>query len=377
MKISTIALSASLITIQSHMGTSYTTTQMIATPILSFPVATQNENCYKRTMKFRIFPSLLSAALILSISTGCIISHCTTPGDETAPASTVRPGLERELKKDVRYLAKTCHPRPAGYEKNQAKAVEYIARSLADSGAKVTYQPFSADKRPFVNVSAVFPGKSAKRVIVGAHYDTCGDTPGADDNASGVAGLLALGRMLKGISPQYTIELIAYANEEPPYFATEHMGSAQHARKLYTEQIGVKAMICLEMIGYFSDKENSQTYPGPGMGTLYPDKGNFIAIVGNWNSVRLGRDIQKSMRPFLPTVRLNLPQIKGMCMDFSDHRNFWAKDMPAVMITDTSFFRNPNYHQPGDLPETLDYRRMAQVVCGVHQAVLHLAAEEK
>ncbi|WP_330935414.1 M28 family peptidase [Akkermansia sp. RCC_12PD] len=152
-------------------------------------------------MKFRIFPSLLSAALILSISTGCIISHCTTPGDETAPASTVRPGLERELKKDVRYLAKTCHPRPAGYEKNQAKAVEYIARSLADSGAKVTYQPFSADKRPFVNVSAVFPGKSAKRVIVGAHYDTCGDTPGADDNASGVAGLLALGRMLKGISP--------------------------------------------------------------------------------------------------------------------------------------------------------------------------------
>lgn len=192
-----------------------------------------------------------------------------------------------------------------------------------------------------------------------------------------MAGLLALGRMLKGISPQYTIELIAYANEEPPYFATEHMGSAQHARKLYTEQIGVKAMICLEMIGYFSDKENSQTYPGPGMGTLYPDKGNFIAIVGNWNSVRLGRDIQKSMRPFLPTVRLNLPQIKGMCMDFSDHRNFWAKDMPAVMITDTSFFRNPNYHQPGDLPETLDYRRMAQVVCGVHQAVLHLAAEEK
>lgn len=98
-------------------------------------------------MKCRVFLSLLSAALILSISTGCIISHCTTPGDGTAPASTVRPGLEGELKKDVRYLAKTCHPRPAGYEKNQAKAVEYIARSLADTGAKVTCQPFTADKR--------------------------------------------------------------------------------------------------------------------------------------------------------------------------------------------------------------------------------------
>lgn len=328
-------------------------------------------------MKLRVYLSLFSALAILTVSTGCIISHCTTPAASGAPAVAVRPGLEQELKKDVRYLAKDCHPRPAGYEKNQARAVQYIARSLADSGATVTYQPFTADKRTFVNVSAVFPGKSAKRIIVGAHYDTCGDTPGADDNASGVAGLLALGRMLKGVSPHCTIELIAYANEEPPYFGTEQMGSAQHARKLYTEQIGVKAMICLEMIGYFSDKENSQSYPAAGMGALYPDKGDFIAIVGNWDSVRLARTIQKNMQAFLPTVRLNLPEIKGMCMDFSDHRNFWAKDLPAVMITDTSFFRNPNYHQPGDLPETLDYARMAQVVRGVHQAVLHLAQDGK
>ena len=326
-------------------------------------------------MKLRVYLSLFSALAILTVSTGCIISHCTTPAAGGAPA--VRPGLEQELKKDVLYLAKTCHPRPAGYEKNQARAVQYIARSLSESGATVTYQPFTADKRTFVNVSAVFPGKSAKRVIVGAHYDTCGSTPGADDNASGVAGLLALGRMLKGISPHDTIELIAYANEEPPYFGTEQMGSAQHAQKLYTEQIGVKAMICLEMIGYFSDRENSQSYPAAGMGALYPDKGDFIAIVGNWDSVRLARTVQKNMQSFLPTVRLNLPEIKGMCMDFSDHRNFWAKDLPAVMITDTSFFRNPNYHQPGDLPETLDYRRMAQVVRGVHQAVLHLAADGK
>lgn len=328
-------------------------------------------------MKLRVYLSLFSAIFIFAVSTGCIISHSTALGDGAMAGSTVRPGLARELEKDVRYLAKDCYPRPVGYEKNQARAVAYIARSLADTGAQVTRQPFTADRKTFVNISAVFPGKSARRVIVGAHYDACGDTPGADDNASGVAGLLALGRMLKGISPHNTIELIAYANEEPPYFGTEHMGSAQHAQKLYTEQIGVKAMICLEMIGYFSDKENSQTYPASGMGAIYPDKGDFIAIVGNWDSVKLARDIQKSMRPFLPTVRLNLPQVKGMCLDFSDHRNFWAKDMAAVMVTDTSFFRNPNYHQRSDLPETLDYRRMAQVVRGVHQAVLHLAADEK
>lgn len=328
-------------------------------------------------MKLRFYLSLCSALAVLTVSTGCIISHCTTPADGGAPAAAVRPELEQELEKDVRHLSQDCHPRPAGNEKNQARAVRYIARSLAASGATVTYQPFTADKHAFVNVSAVFPGKSAKRVIVGAHYDTCGDTPGADDNASGVAGLLALGRMLKGISPHCTIELIAYANEEPPYFGTEQMGSAQHAQKLYMEQIGVKAMLCLEMIGYFSDRENSQSYPAAGMGALYPDKGNFIAIVGNWNSVKLARTVQKSMQPFLPTVRLNLPEIKGMCMNFSDHRNFWAKNLPAVMITDTSFFRNPNYHQRGDLPETLDYRRMAQVVRGVHQAVLHLATDGK
>ncbi len=325
-------------------------------------------------MHLRFYLSLFSALAVLTLSSGCVISHCTTPADAGAPVATVRPGLVQELKKDVRFLAKDCHPRSAGHEKNQSKAVKYIAQSLLESGATVTYQPFTADKRTFVNISAVFPGKSARRVIVGAHYDTCGNTPGADDNASGIAGLLALGRMLKGISPLDTIELIAYANEEPPYFGTEQMGSAQHAQKLYTEQIGVKAMICLEMIGYFSDKKNSQSYPAAGMGALYPDKGDFIAVVGNWDSISLARTIQTAMRPFLPTVRLNLPEIKGMCMDFSDHRNFWAKGLPAVMITDTSFFRNSNYHQAGDLPETLDYRRMAQVVRGVHQAVLQLAA---
>lgn len=315
--------------------------------------------------------------ITLTIFTGCILSHCTTnPDGSKAPTARITPGLADELKQDVVYLAKHCHPRPAGYQKNQAKAVDYIAKTLSSTGAKVTLQPFTADKKQFVNVSGVFPGKSAKRIIIGAHYDTCGDTPGADDNASGVAGLLALGRMLKGIVPYYTIELIAYANEEPPYFNTPHMGSAQHAQKLYTEQIGVKAMICLEMIGYFSDKEKSQSYPAPGMSAIYPDKGNFIAVVGNLDSINLAKALQKNLKPFIATVRLNLPQIKGMNMDFSDHRNFWAKNWPAVMITDTSFFRNPHYHSRSDQPETLDYQRMAQVIQGIHEAVLHLSMNE-
>lgn len=113
-------------------------------------------------MKLRVYLSLFSALAILTVSTGCIISHCTTPAAGGAPAAAVRPGLEQELKKDVLYLAKTCHPRPAGYEKNQARAVQYIARSLSESGATVTYQPFTADKRTFVNVSAVFPANPPK-----------------------------------------------------------------------------------------------------------------------------------------------------------------------------------------------------------------------
>lgn len=217
----------------------------------------------------------------------------------------------------------------------------------------------------------VIPGREEGRIIIGAHYDACGDTPGADDNASGVAGLIETARLLKGIQPQYTIELVAYANEEPPYFKTVHMGSAHHARLMAESKTKVHGMLCLEMIGYYSDQEKSQNYPSSSLSWIYPDKGNFIAVLGNWGSVSLARTVQKALEGHMPTVRLNAPELTG-AFSLSDHINYWQYGMPAVMITDTAFYRNANYHQSTDTPDTLDYERMARVVQGVASAVRQL-----
>ncbi len=320
-----------------------------------------------------LFFSCLALIFICSLSS-CIITDSTVPPHPQI-APRVPAGLAAQLKRDVSYLSVDCAPRSASHPKNQAKTVRYIADAFSKTGAEVKLIPFTAAKKTFVNVSAIFPGKTDKRIIVGAHYDTCGDTPGADDNAGAVAGLLALANMLKGSRHDCAIELIAYANEEPPFFRTGDMGSARHAKAIIADKIDVKAMLCLEMIGYFSDEEGSQSYPIPGMELFFPDKGNFIAIIGNWDSITPARHIQRSMKPYIPTVRLNMPAIGDSGLDFSDHRNFWAAGLPAVMITDTSFYRNPNYHEPTDTPNTLDYARMAKTVAGIYQAVISLAKD--
>ncbi len=310
----------------------------------------------------------LGIACFGMLSSCMLISQCTDAPTRTARSNTA---LEARLKRHVEYLAVTCHPRSSANPVQQKAVVDYIARSLRESGGNVDFQTFRADNRAYVNVRSVIPGREEGRIIIGAHYDACGDTPGADDNASGIAGLLETARLLKGIKPRYTIELVAYANEEPPYFKTAHMGSAHHAQLMAESKTKVHGMICLEMIGYYSDREKSQNYPSSSLSWIYPDKGNFIAVLGNWGSVSLARQVQKSLESHIPTVRLNAPEATG-AFSLSDHINYWRHDMPAVMITDTAFYRNANYHQSTDTPDTLDYKRMASVVQGVAAAVRQL-----
>lgn len=285
---------------------------------------------------------------------------------ELSGEATERAG---RLERDVRFLSVDCHPRSDDFPENQNKVIRYLEKELRLYAPDVSCQKFEVAGRFYKNVRAVFPGRNPERVIVGAHYDSCGMTPGADDNASGVAGVLELARMLKNSQSEYTVELVLYANEEPPHYGTEDMGSYRHVQLLKEEGLVVKAMICLEMIGYFSDEPDSQDYPLYGMGLVFPDQGNFITLAGNWNSMGLAKILQQNLKPLIPTVRLNLPNIPGMCLDFSDHRNFWAAELPAVMVTDSSFFRNKNYHEEGDLPESLDYVKMEKVVQGVYRAV--------
>lgn len=303
------------------------------------------------------------------LSSCMLISQCT---DKPARTAAVEASLETRLREHVTYLAVTCHPRDSSHLRQQKAVVDYIARSLRESGGQVDFQTFMAEGRPYVNVRSVIPGSQEGRIIIGAHYDACGDTPGADDNASGIAGLLEVARLLKGMHPRYTIELVAYANEEPPFFKTKHMGSAHHAALMAESKTAVHGMIALEMIGFYSDRDKSQNYPSQTLSWVYPDKGNFIAVLGNWGSVSLARQLQQSLAEQMPTVRLNAPEFTG-AFGLSDHINYWEHDMPAVMITDTAFYRNVNYHQSTDTPDTLDYKRMALVVRGVAAAVRQLA----
>jgi hypothetical protein len=254
-------------------------------------------------------------------------------------------------------------------------ASEYIAKQWRGMGLTVDSQGFVADERAYHNLIVRFGGEDKERFLVGAHYDVCGEQPGADDNASAVAGLIEIARGLaaRDTSLDYSIELVAFTLEEPPYFRTPFMGSAVHARSLADAGVEIRGMISLEMIGYFSDKHGSQKFPAPLMGLVYPNTGNFIAVVGNLGSWRLTRAIKARMSGAceVPVWSMNAPTaVPGV--DFSDHLNYWSLGFDAVMVTDTAFYRNHSYHQPSDTPDTLDYERMAEVVTGVLAAVTSL-----
>jgi Zn-dependent M28 family amino/carboxypeptidase len=275
----------------------------------------------------------------------------------------------------VRALAERFHPRDAGHVANLDAAAAWLATELAATGARVNEQTWVTDGATYRNVVARVGPESAELVVVGAHYDVCEPLPGADDDASGVAGLLELARLLRERPPSGAVELVAYSLEEPPYYATPHMGSAHHAAALAESGVRVRAMLSLEMLGYFSDEPDSQRYPSAVLGWLYPARGDFIALVGNLGQTSLTLRVKGAMREAgtIPVESINAPQwVTGI--DFSDHRSYWAQGFPALMVTDTSFYRNPNYHEASDTPETLDYARMAQVVSAVQRAVQSLTS---
>lgn len=292
--------------------------------------------------------------------------------------STSRPSAAHvapdRLREHVVFLSETCHPRDWSQPVNLDRAAAYIAGVFRETGGEVAEQPFEVHGRTYRNVCVRFGPVDGPRVIVGAHYDACQGTPGADDNASGVAGLLELAGLLGRNPPAGTVELVAYTLEEPPFFRTSYMGSARHAGALAEAGIPVRAMIGLEMIGFFSDEAGSQSFPIPLLRLFYPGRGNFIGVVGNLSQRRLVRQIKIVMKGAtdLPVHSLNAPAfVPGV--DWSDHRCYWAYGFDAAMITDTAFLRNRAYHTTDDTADRLDYQRMAKVVIGVFEAVRWLA----
>ncbi|MCL7488058.1 MAG: M28 family peptidase [Desulfobulbaceae bacterium] len=276
------------------------------------------------------------------------------------------------LKEWVEFLAVDIGRRPAARPDLLRKAADRISAELAYFGFEVSRQPVPYRQTAHANIIAAPPGSNdadQPLLVVGAHYDSVSRSPGADDNASGIAGLLEIARLLRA-KPLPGLRLAAFCPEEPPAYRTRKMGSYVYAESLKKANVRLKGMICLEMIGYFRDEPGSQSYPLPLMNTIYPKKGNFIAIVGNIPSTRWTRRVRKAFAAGtdLPAESLNAPAIM-VGIDFSDHWSFNKFGFPAAMVTDTAFYRNPHYHLASDLPATLDYTRMAKVVDGLAAAV--------
>lgn len=260
---------------------------------------------------------------------------------------------------------------------NLERSVDYIANEFKNYGYEVSFQEYEVEDRKVKNIIATKYGtdQAGEIVLVGAHYDTC-KNPGADDNGSGIAGLLELARSIFDKPTKKTIKLIAFVNEEPPFFKTETMGSRVYARAAKERKDNIRAVVILECIGYYSDAPFSQRYPFL-LGLFYPNKGNYISVIGNFKSRLLVSEVAASFRtiPGLPveSVTLDLSPV----ISFSDHWSFWKEGYSAVMVTDTAFLRSRTYHRQSDTYEKLDYRKMAVVIEGLETFTLKKADEVK
>ncbi|OGQ77548.1 MAG: hypothetical protein A2289_08110 [Deltaproteobacteria bacterium RIFOXYA12_FULL_58_15] len=285
--------------------------------------------------------------------------------------------LAKELEKTIVVLANDMGPRHVGVPDLLERAAVFIESEFEGAGLQPTRQTYTAANIAVSNIEARLPSKNpnAKTIVVGAHYDTVPNTPGANDNGSGVAGVLALARRLATAPVGCHIRLLAFVNEEPPFFQSELMGSWVYARGCKERGEAIDGMISLETIGFFSDAKGSQNYPSP-FGALFPSEGNFIAFVGESGSSKWIKEVTRLFRENakLPSEGAALPAgLTGV--GWSDHWSFSQHGYEALMATDTAPFRYPHYHMPHDTPDQLDYHRMARVVDGVHQVLLALGAQ--
>jgi hypothetical protein len=299
------------------------------------------------------------------------------PGRKTAKAATLNEAevaLRAELAGDVKTLAGDIGERNLRRPAQLKAAAEFIEGSLSRAGFAPRRESYELRGQACHNIEVEIRGARPEILLVGAHYDSVFDCPGANDNGSGVAALLALARRFAGKPTGKTLRFVAFVNEEPPFFQTEEMGSLVYAKRCKERGDPIAAMISLETIGYFSDEPGSQKYPLPGFGLLYPSRGNFIGFAGDTRSRALLHAIVAAFRKTekLPCEGASLPAaIPGI--GWSDQWSFWQCGYPAVMVTDTAPFRYPHYHEPTDTPEKLDYDRFALVVSGMESVIAELA----
>jgi len=284
--------------------------------------------------------------------------------------------LREELRSDVQKLAGEIGERNMSRYPQLNAAADFIEDSFAGTGLHTHRESYDLHGRACHNIEAEVRGTSSEIVLIGAHYDSVFGCPGANDNGSGVAALLALARRFAGKSSTHALRFVAFVNEEPPYFLSSQMGSFVYAGRCKARGDKITVMISLETIGYFSDAPHSQTYPAPGLGAFYPKVGNFIGFVANTRSRALLRRTMSIFRAQkkIPSEGAALPAfIPGV--SWSDQWSFWQHGYPAIMITDTAPFRYPHYHLPTDTPDKLDYDRFALVVSAMQAVIVDLVRD--
>lgn len=319
--------------------------------------------------------------LLVVVISGGVLAMTAMPGRSHAgplePPSAWDRSLAVELRRHVQALAGDIGERNEAHPAELARAADYVARDL---GAWTTVARLGYRDGParLENIEGTIAGSNPRApvVVLGAHYDSVEGSPGANDNATGVAAMLVLARHFARRHPVSTIRFVAFPNEEPPYFQRSSMGSLVYARRCRQRGDDIGAMLSLETMGYFDDGAGSQHYPLPGIGLAYPDRGDFIAVVGNLGSRALVRrvvgDFRSSAR--FPSDGAALPgAVPGV--GWSDHWSFWQAGYPGAMLTDTAPFRYPHYHEATDTPDMVDYARLARVVRGVAHVVESLARD--
>ncbi|BAZ11958.1 hypothetical protein NIES4071_37860 [Calothrix sp. NIES-4071] len=282
------------------------------------------------------------------------------------PLTQFEATLRDSLRRHVEKLANDIGERNYLHYKGLVRAADFLDTSFAEAGYSVKQQGYTIDNKTYYNLEVEIPGteRPDEIVIIGGHYDSVYNSPGANDNGTGAAATLEVARLFAGKKPARTLRFVEFVNEEPPFFFSENMGSLVYAKSCKKRNEKIVAMLSLETMGYYSDQIGSQKYPAP-LDAVYPLQGNFIAFIGNVASSSLVRDVVASFRSHtqFPSEAAALPgEISGV--SWSDQWSFWQQGYPGIMVTDTAPFRYPYYHTQQDTADKVDYERFARVVAG-------------
>jgi hypothetical protein len=317
--------------------------------------------------------------LVIILFSGLLYGTAQMPGKSYSshflPLSEKEKEISSSLHDHVYKLAGDIGERNIWLPSKLNAAADYIGETWTDLDYTVLRQEYDARGVKSANLEIEIRGKSKAEeiILVGAHYDSVSGCPGANDNATGVAALLEISRLLHNREFNRTIRFVAFTNEEPPFFLRSDMGSKVYASRSRKRKENIVAMLALETMGYYSEAPNSQQYPFP-FSFFYPNTANFIGFVGNLNSRQL---VRKSLGAFrrhtkFPSEGTAAPGwVTGI--GWSDHWSFWRQGYKAIMVTDTALFRYQHYHTPEDTPEKIDYNRLARVTNGLVEVIAELA----